>query len=76
MGAGVTALERARTRWGMTITADDIAHALGVPLPPGWWTCSECGRRADREGERGTARRWCTGERGTVHRATEMTVQR
>lgn len=74
----MTALERARARWGMAprITAADIAHALGVPLAPGWWTCSACGRRADREGERGTARRWCTGERGAVHRATEMTVQR
>lgn len=69
----MTAIERARRRWGL---AHAVIEGAVATVAPGWWVCPTCDRRADREGERGTARRWCTGERGTVHRAAEMTVKR
>jgi len=43
----------------------------------GWYVCPTCGRRGDREGERGTARRWCTGSAVTgTHGPVEMRVER
>jgi hypothetical protein len=52
-------------------------HGATMLTPaPGWWTCPLCGRRSDREGERGTARRFCVGAGRHGHVATEMRVER
>lgn len=42
---------------------------------PGWWVCSTCGRRGDRDGDQARVR-VCAGRDGLLHSPTSMTVQR
>lgn len=56
---------------------DDLLAGSLRPSVDGWYVCPLCGRRGDREGARGTARRWCTGSAVTgTHGPAEMRVQR